>query len=73
MDGRGLAGGYWLVAGDGGIFSFNAPFFGSAGNITLNQSIVAMTSTPTGMGYRFVAHDGGIFTYGDAGFFGSGV
>ena len=21
--------GYWLVAGDGGVFSFNAPFYGS--------------------------------------------
>jgi len=23
-------GGYWMVASDGGIFSFNAPFYGSA-------------------------------------------
>jgi len=22
-------GGYWLVAGDGGVFSFAAPFFGA--------------------------------------------
>jgi hypothetical protein len=26
-------GGYWLVASDGGIFSFGAPFYGSTGNI----------------------------------------
>jgi hypothetical protein len=23
------AGGYWLVASDGGVFSFGAPFFGA--------------------------------------------
>ena len=28
--------GYWMVAEDGGIFSFNAPFFGSLGAIHLN-------------------------------------
>jgi len=22
--------GYWLIASDGGVFSFNAPFYGSA-------------------------------------------
>jgi hypothetical protein len=61
------------VAADGGIFTFNAPFFGSAGAIVLNASIVGMTTTPTGSGYRFVAHDGGIFSYGHAPFFGSGA
>jgi hypothetical protein len=36
-------GGYWLVASDGGIFSFgDAPFLGSTGGITLNQPITAM-------------------------------
>ena len=34
--------GYWLVAADGGLFSFgDAPFFGSTGNIVLNKPIVA--------------------------------
>ena len=34
---------YWLVASDGGIFSFGgAPFYGSTGNIHLNQPIVGM-------------------------------
>ena len=64
--------GYWLVASDGGIFSFgNAGFFGSTGAIRLNQPIVSMASSPTGAGYRLVASDGGIFSFGDAGFFGS--
>jgi hypothetical protein len=35
-------GGYWLVAADGGVFSFNAPFYGSTGNIHLNQAIVGI-------------------------------
>jgi hypothetical protein len=38
------AGGYWLVAADGGIFSFgDANFFGSTGNIRLNKPIVGMS------------------------------
>jgi hypothetical protein len=36
-------GGYWLVASDGGIVDFNAPFFGSTGNVALNKPVVAMT------------------------------
>ena len=39
-------GGYWLVASDGGIFAFNAPFYGSTGNIVLNQPIDGMEASP---------------------------
>jgi CSLREA domain-containing protein len=64
--------GYWLVASDGGIFSFgSAGFHGSAGAIALNQPIVGMEATPSGNGYWFVASDGGVFSYGDAQFYGS--
>ena len=64
--------GYWLVARDGGVFSYgDARFLGSTGNIRLNQPVVGMTPTPSGNGYWFVASDGGIFSYGDARFFGS--
>ena len=36
-------GGYWLVARDGGVFSFgDAVFFGSTGAMRLNQPIVGM-------------------------------
>jgi hypothetical protein len=63
-------GGYWLVAADGGVFSFNAPFYGSTGNIRLNQPIVGIASTPSGSGYRFVAADGGVFSF-NAPFYGS--
>jgi hypothetical protein len=65
-------GGYWLVAADGGVFSFgNARFYGSMGAIALNKPAVGMASTPDGVGYWLVASDGGIFSFGDAHFFGS--
>ncbi len=64
-------GGYWLVATDGGIFAFHAPFLGSTGNLHLNQPVVGMTATQDGGGYWFVASDGGIFSFGDAKFYGS--
>ena len=64
--------GYWLVASDGGIFSYgDAGFYGSTGNIHLNQPVVGMAATPDGHGYWLVAADGGIFSFGDAGFYGS--
>jgi len=63
---------YWLVASDGGIFSFGgAQFYGSTGGMVLNKPIVGMASTPDGGGYWLVASDGGIFSYGDAQFYGS--
>ncbi len=63
---------YWLVASDGGIFSFGgAHFYGSTGGISLNKPIVGMAGTPDGGGYWLVASDGGIFSYGDAQFYGS--
>ncbi len=64
--------GYWLVASDGGIFSYgDAAFYGSTGAIHLNAPIVGMATTPDGHGYWLVASDGGIFNYGDAIFMGS--
>ena len=63
--------GYWMVATDGGIFSFGVPFYGSTGSLVLNQPVFAMAATPTRKGYWFVARDGGIFNYGDAVFRGS--
>ena len=64
--------GYWLVASDGGIFTFgDAGFFGSTGAVHLDAPVVGMAATPDGQGYWLVASDGGIFTFGDAGYFGS--
>ncbi len=64
--------GYWLVASDGGIFSFgDARFHGSTGAMALTKPIVGMAATSTGRGYWLVASDGGIFSFGDAQFHGS--
>ncbi len=64
--------GYWLVASDGGVFSFgDAVFHGSTGAMRLNKPIVAMAVTPDGKGYWLVASDGGVFSFGDAVFHGS--
>ena len=65
--------GYWLVAADGGIFSFNAPFRGSVPGVlhgrSLNRPIVG--ALPYGDGYLLVASDGGIFSFSDEPFLGS--
>jgi hypothetical protein len=61
--------GYWMVASDGGIFTFgDAGFFGSTGGVPLVQPIVGMAATPDGAGYWLVASDGGVFTFGSMGF-----
>ncbi len=63
---------YWLVASDGGVFSFGgAQFYGSTGGIHLNRPIVGMAGTQDSHGYWLVASDGGVFSFGDAGFHGS--
>ncbi|MFC0082372.1 hypothetical protein ACFFRE_09485, partial [Aciditerrimonas ferrireducens] len=44
-------GGYWLVAADGGIFSFgNAPFEGSMGGVALDKPLVGMAASATAQG-----------------------
>jgi len=64
--------GYWLVGGDGGIFSFGgAQFYGSTGSLHLQRPVVGITPTSNRAGYWLVASDGGIFSFGDAGFYGS--
>ena len=63
--------GYYLVASDGGIFTFgDAVFQGSTGAIHLNKPVVGMAVDPATGGYWLVATDGGIFAY-DAPFYGS--
>ncbi len=64
-----LGQGYRLVATDGGIFSFRAPFLGSMGGQRLNAPVVGMAADPAG-GYWEVASDGGIFAF-SAPFYGS--
>ena len=55
--------GYRLVARDGGVFSFIAPFYGSMGGQALNQPMVGMASDYLTGGYWEVASDGGIFAF----------
>jgi hypothetical protein len=62
-DGRG----YWLVASDGGIFSFgDAAFEGSLPEIGVSASASGIMPVDAGQGYLVVASDGGIFSFGDA-------
>ncbi|MFN8035546.1 MAG: glucosaminidase domain-containing protein [Acidimicrobiia bacterium] len=64
--------GYWMAAADGGVFAFgSAKFYGSAGNVKLNQPMIDLAATAGGGGYWLLAKDGGIFAYGDAQFYGS--
>lgn len=63
--------GYLQVGADGGVFAWEAPFFGSLGGMQLNAPIVDAAWTPTHLGYWMVAADGGVFGFGDAVFHGS--
>ena len=63
----------WVLAGGvrrGHLRLWTPPFLGSTGAIHLNQPIVGMAASGTGVGYWLVASDGGIFAY-DAPFLGS--
>ena len=64
--------GYYIVASDGGVFSFGeAPFFGSLGGQKLNKPITGMAVRPQGDGYLLCGADGGVFAFGAAQFSGS--
>jgi hypothetical protein len=64
--------GYWLVASDGGVFSYgDASFYGSMGGMHLNAPVVGLAATPDGEGYWLAAKDGGVFSFGAAPFEGS--
>ena len=70
--------GYWLVASDGGVFSFGeAGYYGSIPGLgfrpaggargeRLNAPIVGIVPSFDGNGYFMVAADGGVFSFGDA-------
>ena len=67
-DGRG----YWLVASDGGVFTFgDLGFHGCLAADPLNSPIVGMAATPEGKGYWLVTSDGTIRSFGDAQYHGS--
>jgi hypothetical protein len=67
-------GGYWLVASDGGVFSFgDAAFDGSVPGqgIVSRVPIERIIATPDGSGYWVVGQDGSLYAYGDATYLGS--
>lgn len=63
--------GYAIVARDGGVFAFNAPFLGSTGGSGNPNDVIAIEWTTTGNGYWLADVIGGVFTFGDAVFAGS--
>ena len=59
--------GYWLVASDGGIFTFgDAGYFGSAPASNGHGNVVALASASNGQGYWVAGGDGGIDPFGAA-------
>jgi hypothetical protein len=62
---------YYFAAADGGVFTVNAPFYGSAAGLSLDAPVVAMALTPDDGGYWLVGADGGVFAFGDAQYYGS--
>ncbi|SHE99384.1 hypothetical protein SAMN02745225_02198, partial [Ferrithrix thermotolerans DSM 19514] len=63
--------GYWLVAADGGVFSFgDATFDGSLGGTALGELVVGISSTHLG-GYLMVTGQGSAYDFGEAVYLGS--
>jgi hypothetical protein len=60
-------GGYWLVASDGGIFTFgDALYEGSGPGTSVSAPVTGMSATPTGKGYWLLVQDGTLLNFGDA-------
>ena len=58
-----------MVAGDGGVFAFDAPFRGSLGSVVLNAPVVGAAAFDAG--YLLVGADGGVFDFSNQRFSGS--
>jgi Calx-beta domain len=65
--------GYWQAGADGGVFAWNAPFFGSVAGTPLAGPILGMAVRPQNDGMWLVGLDGGVFALGEAPFFGNAV
>lgn len=69
--------GYVEVQEDGGVFAFDAPFYGSVpgleGQPALHgmDRIIAAAVTPTGEGYWLMSANGNIYAFGDAPYLGA--
>jgi len=61
-DGRG----YWLVAADGGVFTFGDSVFHGSGADNNDPDFVSIVATGDGGGYWLINLDGGIESFGDA-------
>jgi hypothetical protein len=58
--------GYWLLARDGGVFSFGVPFHGSVPDRQPYAKAVELRATDSGAGYYVAGADGAVFAFGDA-------
>jgi hypothetical protein len=59
-----------MVASDGGIFSFGAPFYGSLGGVPLAAAVTSMAPSLDGDGYYLTGSDGAVYAFGDAPYLG---
>jgi hypothetical protein len=57
--------GYWLLARDGGVFSFGVPFHGSVADRQPYERAVSLEATASGAGYYVAGGDGAVFAFGD--------
>ena len=58
--------GYWFLGLDGGVFSFDVPFYGSLPERGVREESLAMASRPQGDGYWVVSRSGRVFGFGRA-------
>ena len=59
--------GYWLVAADGGVFTFgDATFHGSAASLGLDEPVEGIVASPSDDGYLIVTVSGELHAFGDA-------
>ena len=65
--------GYWQAGLDGGVFAWNAPFFGNALQYNPQAPILGIAARPQGDGYWLAGLDGGVFAMGDAPFLGNAL
>jgi hypothetical protein len=56
--------GYWLAAADGGVFAFDASFYGSAaGKVAAGDHVTGITANSDG-GYMLATARGATFSFG---------
>ena len=65
--------GYWQAGLDGGVFAWNAPFFGNALEYDPAAPILGIAARPQGDGYWLAGLDGGVFALGGAPFLGNAL